>query len=165
MFPTVTGPHVVMIMVHCSFADYVAVFVRIGVTMMMIVVDNVGVVVAIDPSDAIFVVIMGARSRSRQNKRSDCQGTQGCLFHEGFGEARAQVIHHSVPNFLRPQERGGEDFRAGARDFQSDSTTIIAMAWCSVWLRVIQTAVTPRSSPNFLAPPSRTTNGSPLGLR
>jgi hypothetical protein len=39
-----------------------------------------------------------------------------------------------------------------------------AMAWCSVWLRVIRAEVTPRFVGKFLAGPENTRNGSPLGL-
>ena len=89
---------VVMIMVHDSFADDVAKFVRLDVTMVMVVMDNVGVAVAINPSNSILIVVVGARSCASQHQRSDCEGTEECLFHERFGESMRQVIHCSVRN-------------------------------------------------------------------
>ena len=69
---TIMGLHVVMIVVHGSFADYVAEFVCINVTMMMIVMDDVGVAVAIDPRDSILFVLMPPRSRTSEDERSNC---------------------------------------------------------------------------------------------
>jgi hypothetical protein len=90
---------VVMIMVHGPFTGHVAEFVRLEVAMVMIVMDNVGVAVAINPSNSILiVVVVGAHSCTSQNERSDCQGPQGCLFHERFGEPTRQVIHYSARN-------------------------------------------------------------------
>lgn len=69
---TITGLHVVMIVVHGSFTGYVAEFVYIDMAMVMIVMDNVGVAVAIDPRDSILVVLMPPRSRTSEDERSDC---------------------------------------------------------------------------------------------
>ena len=79
--------HVMMIMVQSSCADDVAKLVRVDVTMMMIVMNDVGVTVAINLSNAILIVVVGAHSCAGQHERSDCQGTQECLFHERFGES------------------------------------------------------------------------------
>jgi hypothetical protein len=94
----ISGLHVVMIMVHGPFTDHVAKLVRLDITMVMIVMDNVGVAVAIDPRDSILFIFMRAYSRTSQHERSDCQGPQGCLFHERFGEPTRQVIHYSARN-------------------------------------------------------------------
>jgi hypothetical protein len=88
---TITGLHVVMIMVHRSFADHVAVFVRFDITMMMIVMDDVRVAVAIDLGNSILIVLVCAHSRASQDERSDCQG-KDCLFHENLASRHGKLF-------------------------------------------------------------------------
>src|SRR5437868_310287 len=73
---TITRHHIMVIMVHRLFADYVATFVRIDVAVVMIVVDHVRVAIMIDMGNPILVVVVSACGHTSQNERADCEETE-----------------------------------------------------------------------------------------
>lgn len=84
-----------MVVVHTALSDYVAVVISIYLTMVLIVMDDVGISITIDSSHAIVVLIVfGARGGRGQNKRSGCQSTKECLFHGRFW--RTQAVVYSI---------------------------------------------------------------------
>ena len=102
--------NVVMIMVHGPFTDHVAKLVGLDVTMVMIVMDNIGVAVTIDLSNSILIVVMSAHRCASQHERSDCQGTEECLFHERIWRVDAVSYSSFRAEFSSPGWiRGGKD--------------------------------------------------------
>ena len=82
----ITRLHIMMVVMRGTFADYITIVVCIDLAVVMIVMDDIGIMITVDARYAIVVLVMfSARRRAGQNKSSDCQSTKDCLLHERLG--------------------------------------------------------------------------------
>ncbi len=102
MMAAVTRFHVMMIVVRSPFADHPAVFIGVNLTVMMIVVDDIGIMITVDARDAVVVLVMFcARGGAGQNKSTGCQSTKDYLLHKRLGGVRREIIQ-SLPPLSHP---------------------------------------------------------------
>lgn len=134
----VTTPrlHVVMIVVSRACADHVSEFIGVDLPVVMIVMDNVGVSVAVHLCHPIFVVVGedscvgGQHERRRTEKRKQ-------LFHDQFGVSRVVVIQWAssvkvLKTLCHAPSFPGVSSVDASRNFPGLESAKVAFPWASV---------------------------------